>query len=129
MIATLEHVKNALATIAGIASLKIGLEANLTASDYPMLRIVPMKATPGEIYGYRTIDLTIYLGLPMQPFDDSPDDEGRVRLEKLYAALFALEEQVIAQIESVGVRYRETILDEDRIEAYKLLAVRGVVEG
>jgi hypothetical protein len=129
MMETLERVKTALTDIPGITTLKIGLEANLTAADYPILRIVPGRAIPSQLVGARQIELTIYLGLPIQPFDDTPDDDGRVRLEKLYAALFDLEAQVISALATIGCRYTDSILDEDRVDAYKLLAVRARVEG
>lgn len=55
--------------------------------------------------------------------------EGRVRLEKFYAELFALEDAVVEVLAALGAEYEETLLDEDRIDIYKLMAVKAVVEG
>lgn len=79
-------------------------------------------------------DLLIYFGMPLQPFDDVPDAGGRVRLEKLYKALFDMESAIIAKLSPApagitALRYRETITDEDRLETYKLMAMRVEVEG
>ena len=129
MMALLETLKTALAAIPGVASCRIGLEENITPDDYPIVRLVPSRAAEGAAYAHRKVELLIYFGMPIQPFDDAPDAAGRVRLEKLYAALFAMEAAIIAGLGQAGGRYVETITDEDRIETYKLMVVRCEVEG
>lgn len=129
MMALLESLKASLATIPGVATCRIGLEENITPDDYPIIRIVPSLASTGAAYAHRKIEMLIYFGMPIQPFDDAPDTAGRVRLEKLYAALFDLEAVIIASIGQAGAHYVETITDEDRIDTYKLMAVRCDVEG
>ena len=139
MMTLLESLKTALATITGVASCKIGLEDNITPDDYPLIRIVPSRLEPGieTVSGShitRKGEVLIYFGLPIQAFDDTPDDDDRVRLEKVYAALFAMEADILGKINPppagvLSVRYRETITDEDRLETYKLMAVRCEVEG
>lgn len=129
MMALLEKLKTALETIPGVASCRIGLEENITPDDYPIIRLVPSRAADGAAYAHRKVDLLIYFGMPIQPFDDAPDAAGLVRLEKLYAALFDLEAAIISRIYQAGGHYVETITDEDRIETYKLMAVRCDVEG
>ncbi|MDP2792559.1 MAG: hypothetical protein Q8O25_00520 [Sulfurisoma sp.] len=57
-----------------------------------------------------------------------------MRLEKLYKALFDTEAAILGKLSPppAGVkaaRYRETITDEDRLDTYKLMAVRCEVEG
>lgn len=42
----LASLKAALATVPDVMSCKIGLEANMTAEDYPMIRIVPSRLMP-----------------------------------------------------------------------------------
>lgn len=109
---------------------KIGMEDNLTPADYPMIRIVPSLSQPGATLGRRKTDAMIYFGLPIHAFDDTPDSAGRVRLEKLYAALLTMEAAICAQVDHAGGQYVETIFDEDRIDAsYKLMAVRAVIHG
>ena len=44
----LEAARDALALIAGVASCKIGLEANISPADYPLIRVVPSRLTPGR---------------------------------------------------------------------------------
>ena len=129
MMALLESIRDALAEIDGVASCKIGLEDNITPDDYPLIRIVPSRLDDMSIDGERTVQMLIYFGLPIAPFDDTPDDDGRVRVEKVYGALFALEEEIIVTLVGQNVRYIETVTDEDRLETYKLFAVRCEVVG
>lgn len=128
MMAALEALRDALAIVPGIQSCKIGLEDNITPDDYPLIRIVPSLAADGVAIGRRSVDLLIYFGMPIQPFDDVPDAAGRTRLEKLYAALFELDELVRATLAQHGGLYRETITDEDRLDTYKLMAIRASIE-
>ena len=60
---TLEAARDAMALIAGVASCKIGLESNISPADYPLIRVVPSRLTPGKPYGNRTmIETLIYFG-------------------------------------------------------------------
>lgn len=129
MMDMLEGLRDALAVIPGIKSCKVGLEDNITPDDYPMIRVVPSKLENGRTIQRRSADVLIYFGLPIQPFDDTPDAAGRVRLEKLYAALFDIEEQIRLITYRNRGKYVETITDEDRLDTYKLMAVRCQVEG
>lgn len=108
---------------------RIGLEDNLTPDDYPMIRIVPVRSGYGPTLSQRKTEALIYFGLPIQPFDDVPDSAGRTRLEKLYAALLTMERAIISEIAFVCGNYLETIHDEDRMDTYKLMAVRCEVMG
>jgi hypothetical protein len=125
----LEELRDQLALIPGIQTSKIGIEKGMTAADYPMVRIVPTTVRHGDVIGYRQAEVLIYFGKPIEEFDEEPDDAGRVRLEKLYAELFDLEGLILEYLALVGGEYEETLLDEDRIDTYKLMAVRAVVEG
>ena len=60
MMAALEAARDALAAIAGVASCKIGLEANISPASYPLIRLVPARITPGRPYGNRTAEVLIY---------------------------------------------------------------------
>ncbi len=115
MMRNLEIVRDALAGIAGVASCKIGLEANISPADYPLVRIVPARIIPGKPYRNRTAECLIYFGVPIA------NSEG---LEDVYAGLFALEAGILRQLQALGCRYIETITDEDRLDTYKLMALR-----
>lgn len=69
----------------------------------------------------------IYFGAPIQAFDDVPDAGGRVRLEKLYASLFDMDAAIRGAVVALGGGVTDTVLDEDRLDTYKLMAVRCVV--
>lgn len=115
---TLETLRDALAGIAGVASCKIGLEQNISPADYPLIRIVPSRLTPGRPYSRRTIETLIYFGM------DTSEAEA-TGLQGVYSDLFGMESsirEVLTQDE--GGRYLETITDEDRLNTYKLMAIR-----
>lgn len=112
---TLEAARDALKLITGVASCKIGLEPNISPADYPLIRLVPSRLTPGRPYSARTIDTLIYFGA------QTATSEG---LETVYDALFTLEAAILAEVKTLGGRYIETITDEDRLDAYKLMTVR-----
>jgi hypothetical protein len=115
MMAALETARDALALITGVASCKIGLEANLSPADYPMIRLVPARIIPGRPYHGRECETLVYFGAPIA------NSEG---MEEVYQALFALEAEILTVLRSLEARYRETITDEDRLDAYKIMAIR-----
>lgn len=115
MMPALESARDALALIAGVASCKIGLEANLSPADYPMIRLVPARIIPGRPYHGRECETLIYFGAPIA------NSEG---MEVVYESLFALEAEILAVLRGLSGRYRETITDEDRLDAYKIMAIR-----
>jgi len=112
---TLEALREALADIAGVASCAIGIEANIGPSDYPMIRLVPSRLTPGKPYAGRTVETLIYFGA------QTANSEG---LETVYDDLFSLEGEILESLKDLGHRYIETITDEDRLDAYKLMTIR-----
>ncbi len=115
MMAALEAARDALALIDGVASCKIGLEANLSPADYPMIRLVPARIIPGRPYHARECETLIYFGAPIA------NSEG---MEEVYESLFALEAEILTVLRGLDARYRETITDEDRLDAYKIMAIR-----
>ena len=115
MMAALEAVRNALAAIPGVASCKVGLEANIGPADYPMIRVVPARIIAGRPYNARECETLIYFGAPIA------NSEG---MELVYTQLFQLEAGILSVLRAQGARYRETITDEDRLDAYKLMAIR-----
>jgi len=118
----LQTIRDKLATVPGVKTCKIGLEANMSPDAYPMVRLVPSVVRNGS-YSGRQCDLTIYFGQPIHEFTDG--------LESLYSSLFDLEADIIDAVRSTGLNaaYDETVLDEDRLEAYKVMAARFLVTG
>ena len=121
----LVSLRDRLAAVDGIVTCKIGLEANMTPADYPMVRIVPSAVRYGTMMGSRQIDCLIYFGQPIHEFTDG--------LEGLYESLMGLEILLLAAAQAApGVQrfeYTETVLDEDRVDGFKLMAMRVTVEG
>ena len=121
--AALAALRDHLGTLPGVATSKIGLEANMTPADYPMVRIVPSGLSNGPTMTGRTCEVLIYFGQPVHEFTEG--------LEAQWQSLLEMESTLLEAFRSVpgvrGVKYRETVLDEDRIEAYKLLAIRAQV--
>jgi hypothetical protein len=118
----LSALRDALATVPGVATCKIGLEATMTPADYPMVRLVASRITDGAVIGRRSVDLLIYFGQPIHEFDAG--------LQAQYESLLAMEVALRDKAsQTATVLYRETILDEDRVDAYKLMAIRCEVQG
>jgi len=116
MMAVFEAMRGALADVSGVASCKIGLEANISPADYPLIRIVPSRLLPNERYGHRKAEVTIYFGV------DISESEGG--LEDVYSSLFNLESDIRSTLSTFGAIYRETITDEDKLDTYKVMAIR-----
>lgn len=121
MMALLESLRDSLSAIPGVVSCKIGLESNISPADYPLIRVVPSRVVDGVAISRRRVECLIYFGV------DTSEAEGG--LESVYAALFGLETEIRAAINQSGGMYVETITDEDRLDTYKLMAVRCEVEG
>lgn len=118
------RLRDQLATVPGVATCRIGLEANMTPADYPMVRIVPSKVREADVIGQRAAECLVYFGQPVHEFTGG--------LEAQWASLLDIEARLITaaqQTPDVLVMYRETILDEDRVDAYKLLALRVELAG
>lgn len=124
MMPALTALREQLAAVPGVATCRIGMEADLRPSDYPMVRLVPASLTDSRVIGRRRCELTVYFGQPIEEFDGG--------LEAQYASLFEMESALLTAAQAtpdVWVQYVETVLDEDRVDAYKLMALRLVVEG
>lgn len=126
MMLALEAARDALATIPGLAvvngevSCKVGMEANISPAHYPMIRLVPSRITPGRPYGGRTAECLIYFGAK------TANSQG---LELVYAELMTMEAEILRVLKTLQGRYIETITDEDRLDAYKLMVVRCEIGG
>lgn len=96
----------------------------MTAADYPMVRSVPSKIADGTNLQQRGTEVLVHFGQPIDVF--TTDLEGQ------WQSLLAMEDAILKKLQaSPGFffGYRDTFLDEDRIEASKVLAIRGTVEG
>jgi hypothetical protein len=123
MDSVLTALQTALSRVSGVASCKIGLEANITADDYPLIRLVPSVMKPSEVWPRQKMELLIYGGVKNHAF------EG---MDVVYAEMFALEAAIRARMEQGGswvAVWEETVWDEDRLPHYKLFAMRWRVEG
>jgi hypothetical protein len=128
-------LKTTLATLPGVASCKIGIEANVTAADYPLIRIVPTRlSAESPDFAKATLAITIYFGDQLLEAADG--------LEAVYAGLLTLDAAIreAALFDTVGtawtvgqqltVTYLDTVFDEDRLPGrYKMMASRFEVEG
>ena len=130
----LTQIKATLATVSGVATCKIGLEANITPADYPLIRMVPTRMRPQDEVGDRALlELTVYFGDALLEAADG--------LETVYAGLFALEAQIREAVlftaqraawengQRLTARFIDVLFDEDRLPHYKLMAARFEVEG
>lgn len=132
--ALLTLIKTTLAAIPGVVSCKIGLEANITPADYPLIRLVPSRLQPpAEGATRRGMELLIYCGTPLLEASDGLEAVYEELLELEGAILEAVQFAVIQAGLSAGAFLRtehvETITDEDRLPHYKLFAMRWRVEG
>ena len=121
MMTALEAARDALAAIAGVSSCKTGLEANISPADYPLIRLVPARITPGRPYGNRTAETLIYFGM-----DRGEAEDG---LETVYEKLFELEASILTVIKTLQGRYVETLTDSDELPTYKVMAIRCELQG
>lgn len=131
--AMLALIKTQLASIPGVQTCAIGLEATLRAEDYPIVRIVPSRLLPpGEGSARRAMEVLVYFGAPLLDLDG---------LEAVYESLLTLEAAILERMQFAVIQaglaqdvflrteYLETITDEDRLPHYKLFAMRWRVEG
>ena len=130
----LTQIKETLAAIPDIASCKIGLEANITPSDYPLIRLVPTRLAPEDEVGHdATLEVTVYFGDALLESSDG--------LETVYAGLFELEAAIREAVlfaakraawqagNTMTARYVDTLFSDDSLPHYKILASRFEVVG
>lgn len=130
----LTQLKTTLAAVPGVASCQIGLEANITPADYPLIRLVPTRLRPQDDVGDRVLlELTVYFGDALLEAADG--------LETVYEGLLAREEAIRQAVlfgaaraawttgQRMTARFIDTLFDEDRLPHYKMMASRFEVEG
>lgn len=126
MYAVLESIRDALAAVEGVKTCCIGMEAGITPADYPLVRIVPSKVRDGVPRGpAQSCDALIYFGQAIHEFEGG--------LEALYEQQFAFGKQLLSAARAATrageVVFEEMILDEDRLEAFKMFALRVRIVG
>jgi hypothetical protein len=108
-------VKESLEVIPGITSCAIGIEANLTADAYPLIRIVPTLLRDTANNARDTMDVDVYYAQLAQEFDAG--------LQGIYSWLLAQEaaikDAMLASCQGFFVEYRETQFDEDSLPGVK----------
>jgi hypothetical protein len=107
-----------------VTTCKIGLEPNLTAADYPIVRIVPSVLRNNTACAWRVdAEVIIYYGELSYAFNDGG-------IEAQYEWLLAMD-VTIRNIIEVGDGWRakwlDTVLDEDRLPGYKIFASRYLI--
>jgi hypothetical protein len=115
MMTALEHARDALRGIASVVTCEIGLEANISPASYPAIRLVPSRVVPGKPYAGRSIETLIYFAAQVA------NPEG---LEAVYQGLSDLEASILSVLRTIQGAYIETLTDEDRLQPYKVMAVR-----
>jgi hypothetical protein len=119
MYSILVTLRDSLSDIDGVKTCNIGVETGISPADYPMIRLVPVRITPGTPYNRRTAEISVYFGVNIT------ESEG---LEYVYQQLMVLEAEIIKTIKAAGGKYIETITDEDRLDTYKLMFIRFEIE-
>jgi hypothetical protein len=108
-------IKEGLATIPGITSCDIGIESNLTADAYPLIRIVPTILRDAANSARDVMEVDVYYAQLMQEFDGG--------LQGIYEWLMtqesAIKNEMLASCRGFFVEYRETQFDEDRLPGVK----------
>lgn len=119
----LGNIKETLQFTDIVKTCKIGIESAISPDDYPLIRIVPARDEPATTIPRKKLDVIVYYGYPL-----SEADAGS--LEAVYEWLCMMEDNIIAAMESCRdftATWKDTVTDEDRLEAYKLFASRFTV--
>jgi len=116
----LDSMKRKLSAIKGVTTCKVGLEANISPKDYPIVRIkVAGFRKSDKVGSTRIADLWVYFGLPLV--------EGATSLETILSKLLEMEELVI-DATRIGEDYRSTYIktivsDPTEVAHYALCVV------
>jgi len=121
----LKEIEGQLQGVEGINTVKIGLESSMTARDYPAIRLV---STTNNRTSYLEEDMAfdVYFGDNMHE---------KIGIDEIYRKLYEWENIIrerldLFQTSSSGlVKWKSTVSDEDRLQGYKILVSRFVVDG
>lgn len=114
----LTSITTALAGTGIATSTKLGIEPTIVSSDYPLIRVVPVKVQPARKGSPRCMEIMVYFGDKLHDYDG---------LAAIYDKLCSMEEAIVAAISSGQgwkANHTETVFDEDRLPAYKMAMAR-----
>lgn len=120
----LASARDSMAGVDGLATCKVGLERGISPADYPMARVVLSRIGDGENLSDNAAEVQIYFGVPIH--------ESAEGLEAVYAAALDMRQRLLVALWAANdftCVHHETVADEDRIEAYKMFAMRCTIEG
>lgn len=123
----LVELRDLLGAVDGIVTAKIGLEANITDDDYPIVRVVPSTSNPSRlapIMGLRSHQVLVYFGKPVH--------EAQVGTEEVWREALELEAALMNALPREGdwvARWISTDTDEDRLPGYKVMVMTVQVDG
>jgi len=120
MLESVLFLKNLLSSIAGVQTCDVDLEPNISANDFPLIRIVAGRSQRGD--GKITHSITIYAGVDIKKHSGG---------EAAYVALYGMEEAIRMKIpktdENKIYNWTETISDEATLGSFRVLAIRYAV--
>lgn len=115
----IKEIKEMLAGIDGINTLKIGIEPNISPSDYPIIRIVINRNTLSNTNGWENdIYFSVYFGAKID------DIKG---IENIYKYLYTLENEIKKRLHNAQlknsclIRFENTQSDNDTLKNFKIL--------
>lgn len=117
--------RDALAQIPGIASCKIGIEVNITAADYPLIRLVLEDAENANNLHRESTTLAVYAGCKLFDFADGGIE---AQYKWLLATDVAIREAVINAPAAHLAVWQRTVYDGDQLPGYKVLAAFFAVQ-
>lgn len=112
-------MRDDLATIAGVATCRIGIESGLSPADYPMIRVVPQSATHAAALTRKKLTAYVFFGVATAESDGG--------LEDVYEDLCNLEAAIVDKLEmstKYAAQWIETIFDEDILDDYKIMCAK-----
>lgn len=119
---TLKEVKKLLESVKNVKTLKIGIEPNISPSDYPIIRIVSTRneLNNDDLWSY-DIYFNVYFGAKL---------DEKIGLEKIYQALYTMEKDIKEALHNVQIpkgdengliRFVDTQSDNDELKNFKIL--------
>ncbi len=122
MLESVLFLKNLLSGIAGVQTCDVDLEPNISANDFPLIRIVAGRSQRGD--RKITHSITIYAGVDIKKHSGG---------KAAYIALYGIENAIRATVPKINngklYNWEDTISDEATLGNFRVLAIRySVVE-
>lgn len=119
----LDTLRNHLSDVAGVKTCAVGVENNITPASYPMVRIEPLRFERSAVpYNNRTAEVLVYFGLHIH--------QSKKGLPAVYEQLLQMEQDILAVLHRLEVKYVETIFNDEAVNGqFKLAAIRCQVRG